>query len=68
VRTRRLYNQKANLGPLRQAVGFEITFADDQTQVRRVDVASVDDLAAGLPVWRRCQLQGGCPVVRCPVQ
>ena len=48
-----LYNRKANLGALRSAVGFEITFRDDETSFRRVDLANVPDLAASLTVRQR---------------
>jgi len=48
-----VYNQKANIGPLRPAVGLQIDFDADRTYVRRVDLADVADLAAGLPLWRR---------------
>ena len=48
-----LINRKANLGGLRPSVGFEITFDDDRTRLRRVDVADVQDLASELPLWLR---------------
>lgn len=48
-----LYNKKANLGPLLPAVGYEFTFSAERTEVRRVDVSTVDDLAAVLPIWVR---------------
>lgn len=48
-----LYNRKTNLGPLRPAVGFDITFADDRTTFRRVNVADVSDLAGHLSVRQR---------------
>ena len=51
-----LHNRKANLGPLRQSVGFELRFAGDRTHVRRVDLGDVPDLAAGLPVRQRVAL------------
>ena len=48
-----LYNRKANLGGLRPSVGFEVTFDEDRTRFRRVDVADVQDLAVELPLWVR---------------
>lgn len=48
-----LYNRKSNLGALRPAVGFELSFEADQTIVRRVNVADVADLAGHLSVRQR---------------
>jgi hypothetical protein len=48
-----LYNRKSNLGPIRSAVAFQIAFGEGQTQFRRLDVASIDDLAEALPLWQR---------------
>lgn len=48
-----LYNRKANLGALRAPVAFEVTFTADQTSFRRVNLADVPDLAAGLSVRQR---------------
>lgn len=48
-----LYNRKANLGPLRAAVGFEVAFGDGETRFERVDLADVPDLAAKLSVRQR---------------
>ena len=48
-----LFNRKANLGPLRPAVGYEITFADERTCFRRVDVGESTELAASLPLRER---------------
>lgn len=48
-----LHNRKANLGAKHPSIGFEITFGDGETTVRRVDVADVPDLAAGLTVRER---------------
>ena len=47
------YHRKANLGALRPAVGFRITFQPDRTHVTRVDLVNVDDLAAGLSLRQR---------------
>jgi hypothetical protein len=48
-----LYNRKANLGAIRPAIGYEITFAEDLTTFRRVDVADNADLATGLSIKQR---------------
>jgi DNA-binding CsgD family transcriptional regulator len=48
-----LYNRKANLGPLRSAVGFEIGFTDNWTAFRRIDLANAPDLAAKLTIRQR---------------
>jgi hypothetical protein len=48
-----LYARKANLGPLRPPVGFEIDFTEDRTTFRRVDVADNPELASGLSVRQR---------------
>lgn len=48
-----LFNRKANLGPLRPAVGVEVTFEGDLTRFARVDVAAVEELAEKLPIWQR---------------
>jgi hypothetical protein len=51
-----LFNRKANLGPLRPAVGFELDFSDGATRFERVDLADVPDLAATLSVRQRMAL------------
>ncbi|MDP6374104.1 MAG: hypothetical protein QF634_16550, partial [Vicinamibacterales bacterium] len=48
-----LYNRKANLGGLRPATGFEITFEAEQTTFKGVDVADVADLAGALSIYQR---------------
>ena len=48
-----LYHKKANLGARLPAVGFELSFDADRTRVRRVDLADVPDLAAGLSIRQR---------------
>lgn len=48
-----LYNKKANLGPLRPAVGLAIDFGADRTGIQRVDLADVDELAGSLPLSQR---------------
>jgi hypothetical protein len=47
------YHRKANLGPLRPAVGFNISFDDDRTLIQRANVGDVAELAASLPLWDR---------------
>ena len=53
VSTIGLFHRKANLGPRRPALGYAVTFADAQTRIDRVDVASVDELVTSLPLWQR---------------
>jgi hypothetical protein len=48
-----LYNQKTNIGPPRRAVGFGLRFDEHTTEIRRIDLADVDDLAGSLPLWQR---------------
>jgi hypothetical protein len=48
-----LFNRKANLGPVRPAVGLEVNFTDVRTTIRRVNIADVDELVASLPLWQR---------------
>jgi hypothetical protein len=48
-----LYNQKANLGPLADPVGFEVEFDSERTIIRRIDLSTVSDLAVGLPLRLR---------------
>jgi hypothetical protein len=48
-----LFNRKANLGPIRTPIGYSIAFDMDRTTFRRIDVASVDNLASDLPMWLR---------------
>jgi hypothetical protein len=45
--------RKANLGPLRPAFGLRATFAGGRVQIAPIDVATIDDLAAKLPIWQR---------------
>jgi hypothetical protein len=56
-----LYNRKANLGPLRAPLGFEIGFGVNCTEFRRVNVADTPDLAERIPFRFRVQhaLRGG---------
>ena len=48
-----LYNRKANIGPLRAAVGFCIAFDETRTTITRVDPRDVEELAVSLPLWQR---------------
>ena len=48
-----LFNRKSNIGPLRPAVGFRITFDDERTRFERVDLREVHELAPELPLWQR---------------
>lgn len=53
VSTIGLFNRKANLGPRQPAIAFDVTFNAERTILRRVDVATVDELAEALPLWQR---------------
>lgn len=55
------YNRKSNIGPPLPAVGFEITFTDDRTRIRRTDLTHVDALAGRLSTYERVvgALRGG---------
>ena len=48
-----LFNRKSNIGSLRAPVGFEVTFDDERTTFRRINVADVADLSVQLPLWAR---------------
>jgi hypothetical protein len=49
-----LFNRKANLGPLRPATGYSITFDDDRTTFTRQAVADMGaDVAGQLPLSHR---------------
>jgi hypothetical protein len=48
-----LFNRKTNLGRLRPAVGFSITFTEDVTTFRKANVADNPELARQLPVRQR---------------
>lgn len=48
-----LFNRKANLGRLRPAAGFNITFSEETTTFRRVSVADSPDLAGLLSIRQR---------------
>lgn len=47
-----IFQRKANLGPLRPAIGFRLTFEADRTLVRRVDLAD-SELAPKLSIAQR---------------
>lgn len=48
-----LHHRKCNNGPLRPAVGVELTYAAGRIDVRPCNVADVQELAEGLPLWQR---------------
>ena len=48
-----LFCRKANLGPLRSAIGYEINFSERSTIFKRIEVADSPDLATGLSVRQR---------------
>jgi hypothetical protein len=56
-----LFNRKANLGRLRPPLGYRITFSDEQTTFRRLDIADSPELAGKLSVYQRIRhlLRGG---------
>jgi hypothetical protein len=58
-----LFNRKANLGPLRAPLAFDVAFDENRTTFTRVDVSAVDELAASLPLWQRIrgELRSGHP-------
>lgn len=49
------FDRKRNLRAKSPSVGFEIQFARDRTNVRRVDLATVDDLSADLTTPERIE-------------
>jgi hypothetical protein len=52
-----LYCRKSNLTRQLPALAFEFDFRDDaRTIVAPIDIADVDDLAGGLPLWRRLKM------------
>ena len=56
-----LYNRKSNLSRSLPAVGLRISFEESRTRIGRADLATIDDLAQGLPIWQRMRaaLLGG---------
>ncbi len=46
-------HRKANLGALRPPVGLQISFEAGRAQLRRIDVADVEEFAKGLPIPMR---------------
>jgi hypothetical protein len=58
-----LFNRKANLGPQRPPIGFEVNFDRNRTTFTKVDVRDVGELAASLPLWQRVRdaLRSGTP-------
>ena len=47
------FNRKSNLGARQGAVGLRVTFADDRVTFTGIDVATIDDMTAMLPLWQR---------------
>jgi hypothetical protein len=47
------FNRKNNLGPLRSAVGLNVTFDGDRIYFTGTDVASMEDFVDSLPLWQR---------------
>jgi hypothetical protein len=56
-----LFNRKNNVGGLRSALAYDITFSENDTVVRRAEVADNPDLASNLSVRQRMAvlLRGG---------
>jgi hypothetical protein len=49
-----LFNRKSNLTRIQPAIGFHFDFTDpERAVVTRIEVADVEELAAGLPLWQR---------------
>jgi hypothetical protein len=48
-----LFHRKTNVERLHPAVGLEVEFADGRWSVRRVNPATVEELAVGLATWQR---------------
>lgn len=46
-------HRKTNLGKLRPPVGLEITFSEERANLRRIDVADVEEFAKSLPTPAR---------------
>jgi hypothetical protein len=55
------FNRKSNLGRRLPPVGIEVHITDDRVTFRNTDIATVDDFAGSLPLWRRMVtlLKGG---------
>ena len=47
------FHRKSNLGPLRSAVGIGVQFDGDRVYFKRIDVATIDEIAESLPLWQR---------------
>lgn len=48
-----LFQRKANLGPLRPAVGYTIGFSHDTTDITKLDIRENQELAISLPLFHR---------------
>lgn len=53
TRTIGLFNRKVNMGAPMGSVAFQFTFEADRTSVKRVEPATVESLAAEVPLWQR---------------
>lgn len=47
------FHRKCNLAALRPAVGLAVQFESERVYFRRVDVATIDEVAESLPLWQR---------------
>jgi hypothetical protein len=58
-----LLNRKSNLGPMRPAVAFDVSFANGRTTFTHIDAGAVDELATALPLRERIRgvLKTGLP-------
>lgn len=47
------FHRKNNIGPMCPAVGIGVDFDGDRVSFRRVNVATIDEVAESLPLWQR---------------
>lgn len=52
-----LYHRKANLGPQRPPIAFEVAFSDERTTFSRVDPSGVEEMVESLPLWLRVKAE-----------
>lgn len=48
-----VFHRKCNVGPLQPALGFEFSFGQERTAVRRVDVAAAAEFSCATPLWQQ---------------
>ncbi len=48
-----LYHRKANLGPMQRPIGFEFSFDNDRTWVKRIEITDIPELADKMSVRQR---------------